>query len=98
PLAYPHAEELVAVWHKAPGAAGLSTISGDLRLSPSMYFTYAERNRTFQAFGLWFAASNTVTGLAEPEQVPTLLITDGTLQALGVQPVLGRWLAAGDQA
>src|SRR5215467_7847922 len=45
PLPYPNAEELVAVWHKAPGAAGLASVSGDLRLSSSMYFTYAEQNR-----------------------------------------------------
>src|ERR1700743_780814 len=51
PLAYPDPEQLVAVWNKAPGAAGLATISGDLRLSASMYFTYAEQNRTLQAIG-----------------------------------------------
>jgi predicted permease len=97
PLPYPKAEELVAVWHSAPGAPGLATVSGDLRLSPSMYFTYADENRTFQEIGLWFAASTTVTGLAEPEQVRSLLVTDGTLQALGVQPMLGRWLSQADQ-
>src|SRR5690242_15627492 len=37
PLAYPRAEELVAVWQKAPGAEGLVNVSGDLRLSGSMY-------------------------------------------------------------
>ena len=60
-------------------------------------FTYAENNRTFQDFGLWFAGAATVTGPTEPEEVRTLLVTDGTLQAFGVQPVLGRWLAAADQ-
>ena len=55
PLPYPDADELVAVWHTAPGAAGLASVSGDLRLSSSMYFTYAEHNRTFQAIGVWFA-------------------------------------------
>src|SRR5579862_9308997 len=33
PLAYPGADELVAVWHTAPGAPGLTSVSGDLRLS-----------------------------------------------------------------
>jgi predicted permease len=98
PLAYPKSEELVAVWHIAPGAPGLADVSGDLRLSASMYFTYAEHNRTFQAFGLWQVGSATVTGVAEPEQVRTLLVTDGTLQALGVPPALGRLLSAVDQA
>jgi predicted permease len=97
PLPYPNADELVALQHTAPGAPGLATASGDLRLSPSMYFTYAEQNRTFKDMGVWFANLATVTGLAEPEQVRTLAVTDGTLQALGVQPVLGRWLSPADQ-
>ena len=98
PLPYPNADELVALQHTAPGAPGLATASGDLRLSPSMYFTYAEQNRTFKDMGVWFANLATVTGLAEPEQVRTLGVrTDGTLQALGVQPVLGRWLSQADQ-
>jgi hypothetical protein len=39
PLAYPGADQLVAVSHSAPGAPGRS---GDLSLSPSMFFTYAD--------------------------------------------------------
>ena len=98
PLPYPNASELVAIWHTAPGASGMSNLAGDLRLSPSMYFTYAEQNRTFQHLGVWFAGTATVTGVAEPEQVRNLFVSDGTLQALGVQPQLGRWLLAADQA
>jgi predicted permease len=37
-----------------------------------------------------------VTGLAEPEQVRTVFVTYGTLQALGVQPTLGRWFSQDD--
>ena len=98
PLAYPSPEDLVAVWHTAPGASGMSNLSGDLRLSPSMYFTYAEQNGTFQSFGVWFAGSATVTGVADPEQVRSVAVSDGTLQALGVQPLMGRWLSPADQA
>jgi predicted permease len=97
PLPYPDAEQLVAVKHVAPGAPGLTTASGDLRLSPSMYFTYADQNRVFQAFGVYFPATTTVTGVAEPEQVRSVALSDGTLQALGVRPILGRWLSADDQ-
>jgi len=97
PLVYPNPEELVSVRHTAPGAAGLADISGDLRLSPSMYFTYAEQNRTFEAFGVWAPQAMSVTGLTEPEQVRTVMISDGTLQALNVQPMLGRWLSQADQ-
>jgi predicted permease len=98
PLPYPQAEQLVGVWQAAPGAAGLANFSSGLRLSPSMYFTYAEQNRTFQALGVWIRGTASVTGLAEPEQVRVVFVSDGTLQALNVQPALGRWLGQADQA
>ena len=61
-----------------------------------MYFTYREENRTFQDFGLYQSLGATVTGLAEPEVVPTVVVTYGTLQALGVQPEFGRWFSQAD--
>jgi len=97
PLRYPKAEQLVALHQDAPGAAGLANASDGLALSPSMYFTYAERNRTFQALGVWISGTANVTGLAEPEQVRTVSVSDGVLQALGVPPAVGRWLLAADQ-
>jgi predicted permease len=97
PLNYPNAEELVAVRQVAPGAAGLASIIDGLRLSASMYFTYAEHNRTLQAFGVWSTGMANVTGLAEPEQVQTIGVSDGVLQALAISPAVGRWLSAADQ-
>src|SRR5215831_11697524 len=85
PLAYPHSEELVAVWHTAPGAPGITSVSGDLPLSPSMYYTYFEQNRSLQSLGVWFAQTAAVTGIADPEQVRSAFISDGILQALNVQ-------------
>ncbi len=79
-------KELVGVWQAAPGSRGWRTFSSGLRLSPSMYFTYSEQNRTFQALGVWIPGAASVTGLAEPEQVRAVFVSDGTLQALGVQP------------
>ncbi len=97
PLPYPNADRLVAVWHAAPGAEGLSSVSGDLRLSSSMYFTYAEQNRTFEHIGVWYASTATITGLAQPDEVRTIVVSDGTLDALGVPPLIGRSLATIDQ-
>jgi predicted permease len=97
PLRYPDSEQLVALHQDAPGAAGLANAADGLSLSPSMYFTYAEHNRTFQALGVWTPGTANVTGLAEPEQVRTVFVSDGVLQALGVPPVAGRWLLAADQ-
>ena len=93
PLPYPQAQELVSVWQVAPG---ITSIDGNINCSPSMYFTYREENRTFQEFGLWSSGGASVTGVAEPEQLQALVVTYGTLQALGVQPVLGRWFSEAD--
>jgi predicted permease len=97
PLHYPQAEQLVSLHQIAPGAAGLADFESGLHLSPSMYFTYAEQNRTFQSLGVWVPGTANVTGLAEPEQVRTVGVSDGVLQTLGVSPVAGRWLAKADQ-
>ena len=61
-----------------------------------MLFTYREEGRVFQSIGGWSPDAATVTGLAEPERVSTLLITFGTLQALNVPPLMGRWLSRED--
>ncbi|HEX5423033.1 MAG TPA: ABC transporter permease [Candidatus Acidoferrales bacterium] len=97
PLSYPNSQRLVALKQAAPGAAGLASFSEGLPLSPSMYFTYSEHNRSFQSMGVWIPGTASVTQLSEPEQVRTVSITDGVLEALDVPPLLGRWLSAEDQ-
>ena len=97
PLRYPNPQQLVALRQTAPGAAGLANFSEGLPLSASMYFSYAEHNRTFQSMGVWFPGTASVTGLAEPDQVRTVSVSDGVLEAFDVPPILGRWLSAADQ-
>ena len=62
-----------------------------------MYFTFSEQNRTFQSMGIWTPGTASVTGVAEPEEVRTEMISDGVLQTLDVPPAVGRWLAQADQ-
>lgn len=85
PLAYPHPEQLVGVWHNAPGLN-----IAELNMSPSNYFVYRDQSRTLQDIGIYQNDSVSVTGVAQPEQVRALDVTDGTLPILGVSPVLGR--------
>jgi putative ABC transport system permease protein len=94
PLPYPNPDRLVAVWHTAQGM----DFGGRLPVSPAMSFTYREENKTFQEFGLYSLSGASVTGLGEPEQVRALGVTYGTLQALGVQPILGRLFSAADDS
>ena len=97
PLSYPHAEQLVALHQTAPGAEGLADFENGLLLSPSMYFTYSEHNQTFQSVGVWSTGTANVTGMSEPEQVRTVSVSDGVLQALAVRPAIGRWFSQIDQ-
>jgi predicted permease len=93
PLPYPHPDELVGVWHKAPGFNVT-----ELNAAPSLYFTYREEGRTFQDIGLWREGAASVTGLAEPERVSVLRVTDGVLSLLGIPPVAGRVFSAKDDS
>ncbi|MGJ5818843.1 ADOP family duplicated permease [Paludibaculum fermentans] len=98
PLAYPRSEALVDLALVAPGAGGIVSSRGSLGLSASMYFTFTEQNRSFESMGVWVPGRVTVTGLAEPEQVAANVVSDGLLQALAVEPEIGRPLTAADQA
>ena len=93
PLPYPRPEELVAVWLTAPGLN-----IRDLNLSSSDYFIFREQNRTFQDVGLYMGHSLNITGLAEPEHVSGLDVTDGVLPVLGVVPMLGRSFTRADDS
>jgi predicted permease len=97
PLPYPESDNLIALWLGAPGAGGLASISSGLQLSPSMYITFDDHNRTFQSMGIWTSGRANVTGVAQPEEVRTELISDGILQTLEVPPSLGRWFSQADQ-
>jgi predicted permease len=97
PLPYPHADKLVALRQVAPGAEGLADLSDGLLLSPSMYVTYDQHNRSFEAIGVWAADRASVTRIGSPEEVGVIGVTDGVLQTLAVSPALGRWLTARDQ-
>jgi len=93
PLAYPHSEALVGVWHSA---VLQGSPFSNLNLSSEMYATYLDHNQAFLEFGAWTNGAASITGIGDPEQVRTLVVTQGTLPALGVQPALGRWFSRED--
>ncbi len=93
PLPFDHPDELVGVWHSAPGL-GVPL----LNQAPAFYLTYREEGRTFEDSGLWDTYTVSVTGIGEPERVDVLAVTDGTLPVLRIQPVLGRRFTADDDS
>jgi predicted permease len=97
PLPYPEPQQLIALRLNAPGAPGLTDFRDELRLSASMYLTFAAHNRSFQWMGVWLPGTASITGIAQPEQVNTAVISDGVLQTLSVPAAVGQWLTAADQ-
>ena len=97
PLPYPEPEQLVSLHLDAPGAPGLAEFRSELRLSASMYLTFAAHNRTFQSVGVWGPGTASITGIAQPEQVKTAEISGGVLETLNVPALKGQWLSAVDQ-
>lgn len=97
PLPYPDSDHLIALWLDAPGAGGLASFSSGLQLSPSMFITFSDHNQTLQSVGIWTSGRANVTGVAQPEQVATAVISDGILETLSVPPLLGRWFSQPDQ-
>jgi putative ABC transport system permease protein len=91
PLPFPNSEDLVVVDHTAPGVN--LTSAG---IAPFLYFTYREDGKTLQNAGVWRTDTVSVTGLAEPEEVVALAVTQELLPVLGVQPQLGRVFSQAD--
>ncbi len=91
PLPYPQSEQIVALRHTAPGIH-----IDDMNLAASLYFTYSEENRVFQDVGMYQLDTASVTGLAQAEEVPALLVTNRFLSVLGAQPALGRGFTSSD--
>src|SRR5262249_32834895 len=85
PLPFPRSDELIVADH---AAAGINLPHA--AAAPFLYFTYREDGRTFEDVGLWTSGTASVTGLAQPEEIRTLVVTDGVLPLLRAQPMLGR--------
>ena len=91
PLGYPHPEQLIGVWHSAPGVN-----LPELPMGAFQYFTYRDQNKTFEDIGCYRTDSLTVTGFGQPEHLDSIDVTDGALPLLGVKPVLGRLFSRQD--
>jgi predicted permease len=95
PLRYPNSDELIGVWHSAPG---VGFKDGTVNVSPTLFLTYRDESRTFRDVGIFSRGGVTVTGLGEPEQVQSLSVTQGVLDAVAVPPALGRWFTREDDS
>jgi predicted permease len=93
PLPFDEPDQLVGVWHTAPGLG-----FDDVNQSPALHFTYLDEGRSFSEIGMWDNGTASVTGLDEPEEAEIMEVTEGTFRALRLQPVLGRGFSAEDDS
>jgi putative ABC transport system permease protein len=93
PLPYPHHDRLIELVHTS------ATVT-EILASPALYFGYRDNGRVFAAVGLWNWNDSpvTVSGMGEPESVPSVQVTHEVLSILGGTAVLGRTFRASDDA
>lgn len=93
PLPFDDPGSLVAMWHEAPGL-GFDI----LNQSPATYLTYRADSRVLEDIAMWDDNGAQVLVGDEPEQVETLMVTDGFLPLLRVSAAVGRRFTAADDA
>ena len=93
PLPYPQPDQLVVLDHSAPGLSLPHTGA-----APFLYYTYREQGRVFQDVAMWTGDTVSVTGIAEPEEVRAVDVTDGLLPMFGATPALGRLFTKQDDS
>jgi putative ABC transport system permease protein len=96
PLPFDEPDRLVGIWHVAPGL-GFDEAT-PVNQSPALHFTYLDEGTAFESVGVWDDANVSITGDAEPEQVPAMMITHQTIPMLGIEPILGRAFNVADDS
>jgi putative ABC transport system permease protein len=92
-LPYPDSDRLIAVWNTLPGV-GFEQFAQ----SAALHFTYEDQARTLESIGLWSPGGATVTGRGEASIEQGVWVTHGIMEALGMQPVVGRRFTPADDA
>ncbi len=85
PLPFPEADELVGLWHSAPGI-GIP----EFEQSETTYTLYKALSRSFVDVGLSNNFTLNLIDGGEPTRVPSASVTSSLFRVLQMSPVLGR--------
>lgn len=90
PLPFPHPDRLFALTDvvEGPGIAGGSAEEGVT--APDIQ-NYIRNTHSFDGLGGYQPVTYELTGIGEPAMVNAARMSSGVFQALGVQPLIGRW-------
>jgi predicted permease len=89
PLPYPNPDQLLTLHESKPNFRAGS-------ISYPNFRDWQKNNHTFSSMAIARGTSFTLTGLGEAQQVNARCITSDFFSTLGVQPVLGRYFAPGE--
>jgi predicted permease len=88
-LPFPAADRLVKVWERLPGYP-------EMELSPTNYRDWKAMNTVFSEMGGYTYNSMNLVGQGDPARLQGLSVTGNVFGVLGVPPLLGRTVDAGD--
>jgi len=91
PLPYPNPDQLVTLHESKPNFKNGS-------ISYPNFRDWQKDNKTFSSMAISRGYAYSLTGRGEPEQLRAQFISSDFFSILGVQPVLGRTFAAGEDA
>ena len=97
PLPYPDGDRLVTVYEKwlTGGGSGLPDASRG-SVSPANWLDWQRDSRTIERFAAWRLTPLTMTGVGEPVQLSTQVVSAEFFPVLGVAPLLGRTISEAD--
>jgi putative ABC transport system permease protein len=93
PLPYPHADRLVELYTEFP------TLKLDkFWFSADEYLEFAAQSRSYASVGAYQLAGAPVIGGERPVRAVTAYCSPSLLPTIGVEPLLGRWFTADEDA
>jgi putative ABC transport system permease protein len=94
PLPFPEPQRLVLLWENFSATGGPARVEA----SPADYVAWKERSHSFTDVAAFVTESYNLTGSGEPEKLSGIRTTGNLFNVLGMQAIVGRTLAPGDEA
>ncbi|HEY1304970.1 MAG TPA: ABC transporter permease [Vicinamibacterales bacterium] len=92
PLPFPDPDRLVLIWDDFSANRGPTRVEP----SPADYVAWKEQSRSFSDLAAFYTNAYNLTGNGEPAKLAGVRTTANVFAVLGMQPILGRTLDAGD--
>ncbi len=92
PMPFLQPDRLMTLW-EVHTTRGL----GQVEMAPANYIDVRKQSRSFQAIGAWLETRVNLTGVAEPQRLNGMLVSDNLFRILGARPIIGRGFLPGEE-